>query len=182
MRKSFLLLVVEDREPMRKKKAESRNTNDIKIRVRCTRDTMNTMVNTTLTPILGEATLHQFESAAKFQNLADIVTTIKKRKCIKIMMSPTSGNVVARGKSECPKSSSMVSTFITQIPTVTVHVLHGEPNPVLGAYHGPLTCERQLHMCTSLYPVQANSSSVLRIIINTKLLVASHWTMWTKKG
>ena len=34
--------------------------------------------------------------------------------------------------------------------SVTVHVLHGEPKFVLSEYHGPLTCERQLYMRTSL--------------------------------
>ena len=41
---------------------------------------------------------------------------------------------MARGKSECPRCSGMVSTFTTQISTVTVHVLHGEPKPVLGVF------------------------------------------------
>ena len=63
-----------------------------------------------------------------------------------------------------PSAAALVSTFITQIPIVTAHVLHGEPKPVLGADHGPLTCERQLHMCAGLDRAQTNSSSVFRII------------------
>ena len=39
---------------------------------------------------------------------------------VKVIMNPADGNTVARGKSECPKCSGMVSTFITQISTVTV--------------------------------------------------------------
>ena len=76
------------------------------------------------------------------------------------MMNPAGGNTVARGKSEGPKCGGKVSTFITQISSVTVHVLHGEPKFVLSAYHGPLTSECQLHMCTSLDRSQANTLHV----------------------
>ena len=44
----------------------------------------------------------------------------------------------------------MVSTFITKITTVTIHMLHGEPKFALSENHGSLTRECQLHMCTSL--------------------------------
>ena len=81
------------------------------------------------------------------------------------MMNPAGGNVVVRGNAEGPKCSGMVSTFITQITTVTVHVLHGEPKFALSENHGPLTCECQLHMRTSLDRAQANTSSMLRIIL-----------------
>ena len=100
---------------------------------------------------------------------------------VKVIMNPAGGNIVARGKFEGPKCGGMVSTFINQISTVTVHVLHGESKFVLSAYHGPLTCECQLHTCTSMDRAQANSSSMLGIIEDTRLLVTSHWTMWTKK-
>ena len=90
-----------------------------------------------------------------FQNLADVVTAIQTYRCVKVITNPAGGNVVARDKAECPRCGGIVSTFITQIPSVTAHVLHGEPYPVLGAYHGPLTCERQLHMCAGLGRAQA---------------------------
>ena len=77
--------------------------------------------------------------------------------------------------------SGMISTFITQISTVTVHVLHGETKPVLSADHGLLTYERQLHMCASLDRAQTNSSSVFRVTIDTRLLIPGHRTMKTKK-
>ena len=61
------------------------------------------------------------------KNVADVVTAIKTHGSVKVMMNPAGGNIVARGKSECPKCGGMVSTFITQIPSVIVHVLRGEP-------------------------------------------------------
>ena len=76
-----------------------------------------------------------------FQDLADVVTAIKTHGSVKVITNPAGGNVVARGKTEGPKCIGMVRTFITQIYTVTVHVLHGEPKPVLGAWHRPLTCK-----------------------------------------
>ena len=42
-------------------------------------------------------------------------------------MNPAGDSIVTRCKSEGPKCSGMVSTFITQISTVTEYVLHGEP-------------------------------------------------------
>ena len=42
------------------------------------------------------------------------------------MTNPARGDIMARDESKCAKGSSMVSAFITQIPTVTIHVLHGE--------------------------------------------------------
>ena len=50
-----------------------------------------------------------------------------KHKSDKVMMNPACGNVMTRGESECAFCSGMVSTFVTQISTVTIHVLHGEP-------------------------------------------------------
>ena len=48
------------------------------------------------------------------------------------MTSPSCGNVVVRDEPKCAKCSGMVSAFVTQIPTMTVHVLHGEPQSALG--------------------------------------------------
>ena len=48
----FPLLVLKNKVLMRKKKAKSRITDDTKMHVRSTRNTMNPMVNTTLTSIL----------------------------------------------------------------------------------------------------------------------------------
>ena len=36
-------------------------------------------------------------------------------------------------------------------------------------------------MCTSLNSAQTNTSSMHRIVLNTRLLIISDWTMWTKK-
>ena len=63
------------------------------------------------------------------------------------MTNPARSHVVARDESKCAKGSSMVSAFVTQIPSVTLHVLHGEPWPVLSTDHRLVTCERQLHVC-----------------------------------
>ena len=122
------------------------------------------MANTTITPIWVKRRCICSNVLQSFQNLADVVKTIKIYGSVKVIMNPACGNVVTRCESECAKCSGMVSTFITQISTVTVHVLHGEPNPVLGSKHGSLTCERQLHMWTTMDRAQANTSSMLRII------------------
>ena len=87
---------------------------------------MDPMVNTTLTPICGSNVLQSF------QDFADVVAAIKTHGSVKVMMNPAGCNIVARSESECPKCSGMVSTFITQISTVTVHVLHAEQKLVLG--------------------------------------------------
>ena len=50
----------------------------------------------------------------------------------KLLRIQRGGNVVAAGESECAKCSCMISTFVAQIPTVTIHVLHSEPQPTLG--------------------------------------------------
>ena len=65
----------------------------------------------------------------------------------------------------------MVSTFITQITTVTIHVLHGEPKFSLSENHGSLTRECQL----------ANTSSMQRIVTNARLLIPGHRAMRTKE-
>ena len=58
-----------------------------------------------------------------FENLADVVTAIKTDNGVKVMMSPARGDIMARDKSKFAKGSNMVSA---QIPTVSIHVLHGE--------------------------------------------------------
>ena len=42
------------------------------------------------------------------------------------MTNPAGGDVLARDEPKCAKGSKMVCAFVTQIPTVTIHVLHGE--------------------------------------------------------
>ena len=148
-----------------------------KMRVRCTGNTMDPMVNTTLTLILGKRRSIWSNALQLFQDFGDIVTAITAHGCVKVLMNPAGGNVVVRGKAERPKCSGMVSTFRTQISTMTVHVLHGEPRFALNEYHGLLTSECQLHMCTSLDRAQANTTSMLRIIKNTRLLIPGHRTM-----
>ena len=75
----------------------------------------------------------------------------------------------------------MVSTLIAKISTVTVHVLHGESKSVLGAQHGPLTCKRQLHMCTSLDRAQAKASIMWRIMIENTIAHLEPLDQVTKK-
>ena len=89
------------------------------------------------------------------------------------MTNPACGDVMARDEPKCAKCSGTVSTFITQISTVTVDVLHDETKPVLGKDHRLLTCERRLHMCASLDGAQTNTSNVQRIVIDTRLLITN---------
>ena len=56
------------------------------------------------------------------------------------MMNPACGDVVAKDEPKSAKCSGMVSAFVTQIPTMTIHVLHGEPQSSLGMDHRLLTC------------------------------------------
>ena len=142
---------------------------------------MNPMVNTKLIPVLGKRCCICSNALQSFQDLSDVVTAIKTRGCIKVLVNPAGGNVMVRGKAEGPKCSGMVSTFITQISTVTVHVLHGEPKFALSENHGPLRWACQRHMRTSLDRAQANTSSMQRIITNTRLLIPDHWAMRTKE-
>ena len=87
------------------------------------------MRKTNANPYLEEVMLRLFDCAAIVPNLADVVTAIKTHRSVKVMMDPARGNVVARSDSECAKCSGMISTFVTQISTMTIDVLHGEQQP-----------------------------------------------------
>ena len=87
------------------------------------------MRNTNANPCPGETSLHLFEW---FQDLADVVAAIKTYRSVKVLTSPACGNVVVTDEPKCAKCSGMVSAFVTQIPTMTVRVLHGEPQSTLG--------------------------------------------------
>ena len=54
-----------------------------------------------------------------FKSLADVVTAIKTYSGVKVVTNPARGDILARDESKCAKGSSMMSAFITQIPTVT---------------------------------------------------------------
>ena len=43
------------------------------------------------------------------------------------MTNPTRGDIMAGDEPKSAKGSSMIGAFVTQIPTVTKHMLHGEP-------------------------------------------------------
>ena len=65
----------------------------------------------------------------------------------------------------------MVSTFVTQVPSMTIHMMHGESEFVLYAQGGTLTSQRKLHMGAGLDSAQAFSSGVFRIAENTRFFV-----------
>ena len=46
---------------------------------------------------------------------------------IKVVTNPACSKVMIGHKAECPKCGGMISTFITQVSGVAVHVLHGKP-------------------------------------------------------
>ena len=71
--------------------------------------------------------LFQFNVTQFFQDVSNVVARIKTSRGIKVMTSPTRGEVMIRHKAECPKCGGMISTFTTQVPGVAVHVLHGKP-------------------------------------------------------
>ena len=90
------------------------------------------------------------------------------------MVNPASSNVVAGNEAKRTECGSMISTFIALVPSMTIHVLHGESQPVLDAQGGALTSQCQLHMRAGLDRAQAHTSSVFGIIINTCFFVAGN--------
>ena len=75
-------------------------------------------------------------------------------------MNPTRGDIVAGDEPKSAKGSSMIGAFVTQISTMTVHVLHGKSQSVLNTNHRLLTSKRQLYMCAGLKRAQTNTSSM----------------------
>ena len=61
-----------------------------------------------------------------FKNFTDAVALIETFGSVKVVSSPTRGDIVARDEPKSAKGSSMISAFVTQIPTMTIHVLHGQ--------------------------------------------------------
>ena len=57
---------------------------------------------------------------------------------------------MARDEPKSAKGSSMIGAFVTQIATMTVHVLHGKTQSVLNTNHRLLTSKRQLHVSAGL--------------------------------
>ena len=98
--------------------------------------------------------------------LKSSVVPIETSISVKGVRNPTRGDIVARDKPVSAKGSSMIGAFVTQISTVTVHVLHGKTQSVVNTNYRLLTCERQLHMFAGLDRAQTNSSSMHGIIKN----------------
>ena len=69
---------------------------------------------------LGQVVLKSFKS------LTDAVALIEAFGGVKVVSNPTRGNIVARDEPKSAKGSNMISAFVTQIPTMTIHVLHGK--------------------------------------------------------
>ena len=67
------------------------------------------------------------DELSSFKSFADVVTAIKTYRGVKVVTSPTCGNVMARDEPKSAKGSSMIGAFVSQISTVTKHMLHGEP-------------------------------------------------------
>ena len=61
------------------------------------------------------------------KSFADVVTAIKTDRSVKIVTNPTRGDNMARDEPKSAEGSSMIGAFVTQVSTVTVHMLHGEP-------------------------------------------------------
>ena len=61
-----------------------------------------------------------------------LLKSSKHTEASKLLRIQRAGNIVARGESESPKCSGMVSTLITKTTIVTVHVLYGEPGVCVG--------------------------------------------------
>ena len=78
------------------------------------------MMKTMLAPNLGKRHILQSNALLSFQNLIEAVTAIKTCTCIKIMMIPTSDNVVVRGKPEC----AQVQRYGQHIHYLNFHCVH----------------------------------------------------------
>ena len=78
-----------------------------------------------------EEMLHLSECVAIVPRLHQVATVIETHSSVKVLMNPSCGNVVTRDEPKCAKCSSMISTFVTQVSTMTIHVLHGEPQSAL---------------------------------------------------
>ena len=89
---------------------------------------MNLVKNKVQTPVLvlgGRGQLC-WNVSQFFPNITKVVAGSKAVSGIKGVMRPACGEVMARHKAESAKRNSMISTFISQIPCVTVHMLHGK--------------------------------------------------------
>ena len=76
----------------------------------------------------------------------------------------------------------MIGTFIARIPSVTVHVLHGKPQSVLGVQGGALTSKCQLRVRAGLDCAQTYTRIVLRVVKNIRFLVAGYRAARAKKA
>ena len=177
MNKSFPLFVLENKELMRKKKADTKNTDDMKnahemhMKHNGPDGERNTSSDSVMRRCISSDVLETF------LDLADIVTAIRIFGKVKFLQIQR----LARSKTQCPQCSGMVTTFITQMSTVTVHVLHGEPSCV-GRNSRTVDMRAPVAHVYVLYRAQANSSSVLGITINTRVRITDYRTMWTKRG
>ena len=91
----------------------------------------------TLTPVLMKWRCICSNVLQSFQDLADVVTAIKTHRSVKVMMNPACvATLWLEMSPNVPSPAAMISTFVTKISTMTIHVLHGEPQPSLG------TCKR----------------------------------------
>ena len=60
------------------------------------------------------------------KSFTDAVALIETFGSVEVVSSPTRGDMKARDELKSAKGSSMISAFVTQIHTVTIHVLYGK--------------------------------------------------------
>ena len=97
----------------------------------------------------------------------DTVVPVETSISVTVVPNPTRSDRVARHKHVSAKGSSMIGPFVTQISTMTVHVLHGKTQSVLNTNHRLVTSKSQLHVSAGLDRAQTNTSSMHGIIKNT---------------
>ena len=76
----------------------------------------------------------------------------------------------------------MIWTIISEIPCMTVHMLHGKSRSVLDFQQRLLTGERKLYVCAGLNRAQANTSSMFGIIEDTRIRIMGNRAVGSKKG
>ena len=90
------------------------------------------------------------------------------------MASPACTKVMIGHKAECPKCGGMIGTFISKVPGVVVHVLHGKTWPVLDAQHRLLTHKCLLDMWAGLNRAQTHTGRIFGFILNTRIRITGN--------
>ena len=114
-----------------------------------------------LTSVLMKSSTVCSNVLKSFKCFTDTVVPVETSISVNVVPNPTRSDIVARDKPVSAKGSSMIGPFVTQISTMTVHVLHGKTQSVLNTNHRLLTSKRQLHVSAGLDRAQTNTAACM---------------------